>query len=1031
MSYREKVVLGASYRGGSLVFVSGSGSGDRSRGENEHIDAAASTSKQSNGMLYPSGCRLVFSDLSAGEMSAMQVDLTRRIRVVAISPRPTTYVTINGQSSENGMHTERRNTRLLALFDESGRLAMMNYTRRVTLHKMKMKDKVAAACFQYYYCSPSNISRTMGTKNINTDGNGRTTLLLLAVAVGRLVQLWDCSDLLYARPSMAPMRLVRTFGHASSTISAISFRDDGQWLAAASKGAMSVRVYAVLIDGPSDSAEKSQARNHTNGREILTDNDSNGENRLIPESGMTQLLLKNFKPPMLSGHRDNILGVFWYGAERLISAATDGAVFIWKFTRVNIDGDDDVEVDNEIEENGKITRKKHREKLKRKRLAESTNIDDMHLMNGDRRDVGGMQRSSLFHGFWTLEKKFFFSMPAKLTSIDFHESTGILLSGFSHGVFNLHSLPDFENIHRLSISSSAVTAAAFNEQGNWIAMGCARLGQMLIWDWRNESYVHRQQGHDFEVSSIDFTPDGATLVSGGEDGKVKLWGVSSGFNYVTFVEHTAPVTAVVASRSGGVVLSASKDGTVRAFDMVRYRQFRIFTTPTPAQLVSLALDPSAELVVSGSGDSFEVFVWSMRTGKLLDVVSGHEGPIGCLAFVPTGAPVLATGSWDRMVKIWDFSAKDSSAMETFTHTTDVLDVAFSPSGKLLAVSTLDGAISFWDMDEARQVGSIEGRRDIAGGRYAAGDLRSADNVTAGHCFFSIAFSADGSMLFAAGKSKYVCMYDVEDKVLLQRFLLTQNASLDGVLESRDSRRMTQAGVPLDEIDDEDEDDDFARRTKGGFAGSAASASLLPGTSRKSTVINCRCISIAHGDRCWAAATPEGVVLYTHDSGLRFDPLDLDEHVTPGAVASAIKDQQFGKALFMSLRLGETHLIEKCVLIMPPDKLTSIASDVPSSRISRLLLVLASLLETSPHAEHVMKWIQALLASHGLEISNIAFNHSHGISADDGMNASSTIRPVLRRLSRAVMGLQSKLTASIEKCSYTLKYLAAHPDPKKS
>merc|ERR1712137_738780 len=130
-------------------------------------------------------------------------------------------------------------------------------------------------------------------------------------------------------------------------------------------------------------------------------------------------------------------------------------------------------------------------------------------------------------------------------------------------------------------------------------------------------------------------------------------------------------------------------------------------------------------------------------------------------------------------------------------------------------------------------------------------------------------------------------------------------------------------------------------------------------------------------------------MYTHDSGLMFDPLDLDEDVTPAAVIAAIKLKHFGKALLMALRLGETALIEKCVLVMPQDKLTSIASEIPSRRLGRLLSVLASLLEKSPHVEFIMRWIQAVLVSHGLEISNTANTRmSGGIgSTNEGSNGS--------------------------------------------
>ena len=77
--------------------------------------------------------------------------------------------------------------------------------------------------------------------------------------------------------------------------------------------------------------------------------------------------------------------------------------------------------------------------------------------------------------------------------------------------------------------------------------------------------------------------------------QVKIWNVQSGFCFVTFSDHTAPVTAVAFLPSGSVVVSASLDGTVRAFDLVRYRNFRTMTSPHPVQFVSLAVDPAGEV----------------------------------------------------------------------------------------------------------------------------------------------------------------------------------------------------------------------------------------------------------------------------------------------------------------------------------------------------------------------------------------------------------------------------------------------------
>lgn len=44
----------------------------------------------------------------------------------------------------------------------------------------------------------------------------------------------------------------------------------------------------------------------------------------------------------------------------------------------------------------------------------------------------------------------------------------------------------------------------------------------------------------------------------------------------------------------------------------------------------------------------------------------------------------------------------------------------------------------------------------------------------------MAYSADGETILAAGKSKNVCIYHVKEGILLKKFEITQNHSLDGL-----------------------------------------------------------------------------------------------------------------------------------------------------------------------------------------------------------------------------------------------------------
>jgi len=60
------------------------------------------------------------------------------------------------------------------------------------------------------------------------------------------------------------------------------------------------------------------------------------------------------------------------------------------------------------------------------------------------------------------------------------------------------------------------------------------------------------------------------------------------------------------------------------------------------------------------------------------------------------------------------------------------------------------------------------------------DRMTSDNNASSRYFTSICYSADGSCLLAGGNSKYVCIYDVSQQMLLKNFQVTFNRSLDGV-----------------------------------------------------------------------------------------------------------------------------------------------------------------------------------------------------------------------------------------------------------
>lgn len=545
-----------------------------------------------------------------------------------------------------------------------------------------------------------------------------------------------------------------------------------------------------------------------------------------------------------------------------------------------------------------------------------------------------------------------------MTAATFHPGTNLLAVGFSNGVFSLYELPEFTQLQSLSISKQAISTISMNTSAEWISIASSRLGQLLVWEWQSESYILRQQGHFDSLNCLAYTHDGTKVITASDDGKIKIWDTSSGHCVVTFTDHTSSVTAIsVPKMKRNVFFTASLDGTVRAYDLVRYRNFRTFTAPERIQFTCLASDVSGEVVVAGSMDSFDIHLWSVQTGQLLDRLAGHAAPISSLAFAEESS-MLVSGSWDRTVRIWDVFGR-SAQVEPLQMTSDIQCVAIRPDGRELCAAGLDGQIVFWDIREGVQTNLIEGRMDISGGRLLT-DRRTAKNSAANKTFTSICYTGDGQSVLAGGTSKWICIYDVETGGLINKFSVSENLSFDGTQTILDSRDMTEAG-PKQLLDTQGDESDLEERRDvtlpGSRRGDASARRIRP-------EVRTRAVQLSPNGRAFAAATTEGLLLYSLDKELVFDPYELDIDVTPATILSALQRQEYLKSLLMSLRLSQSQVTVKVIEGIPAGEIGLVVRQFPESYLSRLLNFLNRYGERTPHVEFYLLWCSAILTRFG-------------------------------------------------------------------
>ncbi len=192
----------------------------------------------------------------------------------------------------------------------------------------------------------------------------------------------------------------------------------------------------------------------------------------------------------------------------------------------------------------------------------------------------------------------------------------------------------------------------FSPQGDRIACGCES-GNVYVWNIDDPKHPSVLQGHQDDVFSVTFSPDGQRLFSFDHSKKVCIWDLEScqeiKESTLRFLYFFSPCGDFIASRS---------DTEIRILDAHTFKTLQTILLPKPnCDGVTIAFSHCGKYLAGALWYQTEqdiVSIWEIETGEQVAVLSGQSDIVASLAFSSNGK-LLSGSCIDGTIVLWDVS----------------------------------------------------------------------------------------------------------------------------------------------------------------------------------------------------------------------------------------------------------------------------------------------------------------------------------------------------------------------------------------
>ncbi|KAL8436887.1 hypothetical protein ACSSS7_001389 [Eimeria intestinalis] len=287
-----------------------------------------------------------------------------------------------------------------------------------------------------------------------------------------------------------------------------------------------------------------------------------------------------------------------------------------------------------------------------------------------------------------------------INQVTFPEGCSKLLATCSTSDIRVWSAESYKELLRIQLHGLECLCVAFAPDGSSIVSGWND-GKIRSFTPETGKLIFCiDQAHKDGVTAVGVTIEGSRIASGGVSGQFRVWKLhkTSQELIASRKEHRGKICCLRLRQKSIQALTAAEDGTIIVWDMTTYTSILSINESTIFRSATYCAE---EVNILATGSDHKVHYFDAIDGsKIREIGTAEEGDINCIVFHPTSS-LFCTGGNDRVLRLWGYESGDCVA-EARWHADVVRCTAFSPDGKLLVSGGNCGVLHFWRVPEGLQ-----------------------------------------------------------------------------------------------------------------------------------------------------------------------------------------------------------------------------------------------------------------------------------------------------------------------------------------